>query len=184
MNEPEADNKYTLDSDYTLTFSAIKESIDKFDRSILTLSSSGLGLSFLLLNSINFGKNKFFDIWLTFILILSWVALLTSIVSTISSFRTSSKAFGARLHGIANGTLKMLHLEKKYDRKTNLYNNISYIAFLLGIFLLSIFSISTVINKTIGGDYPVDKKQEIKKSEKGLTLPPRIPNPNTSNDKK
>jgi hypothetical protein len=116
-----------------------------FDKAILTLASGAFGLSLTFIRQIVpegcEPKNISF-------LILAWIFLALSIISTVLSFLTSSKACTKQIEIMEieyKITEETTNSDKKhlncYRRITNRLNIFSVLCFMVGIFFLAKFSI-------------------------------------------
>lgn len=115
-----------------LLIEAQQQSYHQFDKAILTMSSSGLGVSIIFLKDFfMFGQaiNYFF-------LILSWVLFALSITCTLLSFLTSQYAYKKQLEFIAdyflNKNLSVLTQKNKLGQFTETFNVLAALLFILG----------------------------------------------------
>ncbi len=109
---------------------------ENFDRAILTLSSAALGLT------VSFIRGLEKPIYVS-ILVLSWVALVLSVISTIVSYLASQKAIGRQLE-IAEryylqGDESARNLRNFPAQLNEILAYVSAICFVLGIILILAF---------------------------------------------
>jgi uncharacterized membrane protein len=108
-----------------------------FDKTKLTLSTAALGFSVVVVKDLPFLNNNF-----SLLMIIAWVALVTSCILLLFSYHYSSKAFKKQIKivdlwyskGIEPGTQK-----NRFDKITKKLNFYSSIAFIIGIILILLY---------------------------------------------
>lgn len=126
-----------------------KDSIYQFDKTILTLSAGALGISIAFIDKIA-PNPKPWSLWLLYI---CWIVICISMVSTLISFITSSKAHSRQIEILEQVYFDKGNIEKiqnKPDVWTSRFNISSIICFVFGIAMLIAFSISNISIK--GGE--------------------------------
>jgi hypothetical protein len=144
-------------------------SADNFDKSILTLSSAGLGLSLSFLKDIGGVA-----VVLPWALYLSWVMFVLATVSTMSSFLVSARAMehhkGLARRAYLEGDHGAFGEENKWDRWTRRLNQCSAAFFFLALAL----TITFVITNVEGRRMATNSKQSPPAQgmeHKGITVP-------------
>ena len=120
-------------------FNASLEQSRLFDKAILTLASGALGLSLTFIRQIVPEGCEPRNIYS---LIVSWIFLALSILSTVVSFLTSVKACAKQIEIMEKETSK--DNSNCYRRITGYLNIFSVLCFIIGVFLLAKFSISNL----------------------------------------
>ena len=126
--------KRYLEERRELNATRIKQS-DEYDRSILTLSSAGIGLSIALLRFGVTGIPHGIAIWL---ISLSWIAFALSLVSTTFSFRASQNLHKRQMEieGEIYSSSRDEVISNEYAPQLELWNRISSISFVAGVLSL------------------------------------------------
>lgn len=170
---------------------------ENFDKSILTLSSAGIGITVSFLsNIINISEAS-----VIFFLYLSWFLFCAAITSTILSFLNSQRGIKLQLEYAEkyylDGEEEYLKKDNKFSKRVEKLNNWSARSFISAIIFLIIF---VIINITIGANKvsnneakkptilnegnEINKLQKVVKPniEKGQTINPLQPlkKPDTS----
>jgi hypothetical protein len=126
---------------------------EQFDKNILTLAAGALGISLVFLEKIAPDP----DVKTLNYLYVAWIALVISLLATLSSLLTSQHAYRRQREILeevffpkseaANHHAK----PNKWAKQTNFLNWTSIIAFIVGVFMLATFSIQSfklkIINK-------------------------------------
>lgn len=120
---------------------------ENFDKSVLTLSSAGLGLS------ISFLKDfvRLDSALVTWILYASWITFTVATISTMASFRMSGKALnhhkGIAERAYMKGDWDAFEEPNPWDAKTEKLNRISAWSFGAALILTIVFMISNLEGK-------------------------------------
>ncbi len=171
-----------IDERKTLVSASLEQS-RLFDKAILTLSSGALGLSLTFIRQIipeGCEPEK------TYFLVFAWVFLTVSIVSTVISFQTSSKACSKQIkimeidYGIAEKPTNHKNTRLSfYHRLTCWLNIFSVLCFIIGIIFLSVFSIHNLQN--VKGN-KMAERQKIQEGFVPQPTPPPPPSPKPVTD--
>lgn len=146
---------------------------EQLDKSILTLSSAGLGLSFALLKDIVPPER----LVLSGVLFASWILFAAAILSTLVSFMLSQRAVDRQLE---NAEQYYLHEKNEYLNKPNPFadatkvcNIVSATAFVLAVVATIVFAVSNVSKGiSMSDDSQKDSSQPVRIQE-GY-VPPRM----------
>lgn len=166
-----AERKSLIDSE--------KESSQQFDKTIITLAAGALALSLTFINQISPHPK----IWTLYFLFFSWFTFCGSMLSTLISFLTSQAA--------CRKQRQILEVDFcSADQTANMKNNIAIITnrlnylsiglFIMGVILLTIFSISNIVTKE---ENRMSDTKKVVKSQVPPELPKR-PISTTDTDKK
>jgi len=141
---------------------------ESYDKAILALSSSTLGLS---LTAIKFVV-PITTASYVFMLKLSWATLLVSVICSLAAYLISNKAIQIQLNNARdyykNGIEDAFHRKNKYTTINSALNITTGATFSLAIFLTVIFITINIEN----GDLPVsDKKQTGVTIERSANIP-------------
>ena len=120
------------------------ESEASFDKALLTLSAAILGFSITFLK-----ENILSGINCKTAIYLSWISFFATILASLFSHKTATKAFKLQMEQIDEmyeGKSNKIG-KNKYDKQTTILNNIGGTSFVFGITLLLIFLYINFINK-------------------------------------
>ena len=119
------------------------EQYRSFDKNILTLASGGLGLSIIFVQHVAPKP----VCWSFPFLILTWVCLLLSILSTLISFLTSQEAFEKRIADLdkqqsspEQGSESAMSPNDSWSSWTRRFNIASLVTFWLGVVFFTVFA--------------------------------------------
>lgn len=131
------DDQKSYHQDVEAIRNSIRVNSALYDRSILTLSSSFLGISLIFIKDVVPDINKATCLCLLFI---SWFSFVSSIIITISSFLLSNIAGDRQIEIIQKFYREGGKEEKNYwNTATKSLNYISSIFFVVGILTISLF---------------------------------------------
>jgi hypothetical protein len=145
-------------------------STDNFDKSILTLSSAGLGISLSFIKDI-IQQGPINNPW---ILYASWYAFLVTILCTMGSFMTSAKAMNEnksiayRAYMLSDDAA--FNLPNRWNGHTQKLNVMSALAFFVALVLTVVFVISNMKAHAMNTTSQTQKSAP-ELLQKGLTVP-------------
>lgn len=125
---------------------AEKDSSQQFDKAIITLAAGALALSLTFIKQIA----PYPKAWTLFFLFSSWLAFGASMLSTLISFLTSQEACRIQRKLLESDFFIKEEQKEKENRPariTKRLNYVSIISFIIGVFLLTVFSISNISTK-------------------------------------
>ena len=137
--------RVNISSDYDLEYFRIlaQEKLQvslNYDRTIITLSTSSIGLSFVLIKDM-YELTLYPSIcWLG----ISWFFLLISIISVVISMNLSQEAHELKLEAFSNDSKPPEEKAKKIEPWIGHFNKISGVGFLIGIIILSVTIIGNI----------------------------------------
>ena len=120
---------------------ADQKSVEAFDKTVLTLSAGGLGLSLTFVSDIVGCENVVFTTGLE----AAWGLWIASLAMTLTSFYFSHLALRKTIRQIDDGEIQRENPGGKWTPITNVLNATSGIAFLCGLVFIVVF-----ISKHIG----------------------------------
>ena len=112
-----------------------KDAQDNYDKTILSLSSGALGISFAFIKDI-VGTDPISN---PSLLILAWICWVISMTSVLYSFYVSNRAFRKAIDQAYKGHIFDEHPGGVFEKITNVLNVLSGSLFVVGLILIIIF---------------------------------------------
>ena len=119
--------------------SAEQKAQDDFDKTILSLSSGALGISFVFLKDI-IGNAPVSN----FLLVIAWLSWALSSTSVLVSFYLSHKALRYAIKQVDFNKIREEHPGSWYDKFTGFFNGLGLILFVTGLFSMIWFIILNI----------------------------------------
>ncbi len=112
-----------------------QESIESFDKAVLSLSGGALGLSITFLNNLIFSNT----LVRTELLLFAWICWGSSLILTLTSFWLSARAMNKAVQQLDEGKLGREHPGGMWDKATRKLTFLGGFAFILGVVFIIVF---------------------------------------------